>query len=80
MNFVISKKLFVHLQRTIPFKVNYAVAAIKKNSKTTIWWIDMSLHSGILTRFWANQPLHLLLIAVCLEEKKQIPILHCLWF
>jgi hypothetical protein len=29
MNFVISKKLFVHLQRTVPFKVNYAVAAIK---------------------------------------------------
>ena len=36
--------------------------------------VDMSLHSDILFWFWANQCLLLLLTAVCLAEKQQIPI------
>jgi hypothetical protein len=37
-------------------------------------WIDMSLHSDTLFWFLANQSLLLLIIAVCLAEKQQIPI------
>jgi uncharacterized membrane protein len=37
--------------------------------------IDMSLHSDTLFWFWANQSLLILLIAACLAEKQQIPIL-----
>ena len=37
--------------------------------------IDMSPHSDILSWFWANQSLLLLLNAACLTEKQQIPIL-----
>jgi hypothetical protein len=38
-------------------------------------WVDMSLHSDILSWFWANQSLLLLHIAVCLAEKQQITII-----
>jgi hypothetical protein len=40
-------------------------------------WVDMLLHLDTLRLFWfrANQSLLLLLNALCLEEKQQIPIL-----
>ena len=40
-------------------------------------WVDMLLHLDILRLFWfrAIQSLLLLLNALCLEEKQQIPIL-----
>ena len=37
--------------------------------------IDISLHSDTLFLFWANQSFLLLLNAVYLAEKQQIPIL-----
>ena len=36
-------------------------------------WVDMSLHSHTLSWFLANQSLLILLWAVCLAEKQQIP-------
>ena len=38
--------------------------------------VDMLLHLNILSWFWANQSLLLLLNITCLSEKKQISILY----
>ena len=50
----------------------------------TLSWIfkvlNMSLYSDTLSWFWGNQSMLLLLEAVCIAQKQQIPILPSLWF